>query len=281
MKALVDIIIPSYNRKTFLKKAIISVQNQTFKNWNLWVVDDGSTDETSDMVHLFFASDPRIKVISLKSNQGVSQARNKGIEQGAGEWVAFLDSDDEWKKEKLKEQIKYSEKNPDFPLIHCNEIWIKNKKILHQKKHHKKQGGRIFTSSVQLCCISPSAVVLRRSLLNEVGWFREDFPVCEDYEMWLRITSRYSVGFVEDILVIKHGGHTDQLSYKYPAKDYWRIKALKNYIRDTNLSQEERAQVKKMIIQKAQILLRGYERRKKINPKKEIENILDLVKKNT
>ncbi len=279
MSYLVDIIIPSYNRKTFLKKAIISVQNQTFENWRLWVVDDSSTDGTSDMVCSFL--DPRIKIISLKSNQGVSRARNKGIEQGDGEWVAFLDSDDEWKKEKLKEQIKYSEKNPEIPLIHCNEVWIKNEKILPQKKHHKKQGGRIFIPSVQLCCISPSAVVLKRALLNEIGWFREDFPVCEDYEMWLRVTSRYSVGFVEDTLVVKHGGHADQLSQKYPAKDYWRIKALKNYIKDTNLSQEERTQVKKMIFQKSQILLRGYEKHKNFEHKKEVENILGLLKNNT
>ena len=275
MNTLVDIVIPSYNRKAFLKRAILSVQNQTFKNWNLWVVDDGSTDETANMVCTFFAGDPRVKIISLKSNQGVSRARNTGTRQGKGEWVAFLDSDDEWTPEKLEKQMKFAINNPNFPLIHCNEIWIKDGKILHQKKHHKKQGGRIFLSSVRLCCISPSSVVLKRSLLREVGGFREDFPVCEDYEMWLRVTSRYSVGFVQSALVVKYGGHADQLSRRYPAMDYWRIKALKNYIMDKSLSQEEREVVQATLQEKARILLQGYNKYKNLKNKKEVESILD------
>lgn len=275
---MVDIVVPSYNRWEFLKRAIRSIQDQTFTTWTLWVVDDGSTDKTASRINQFFSSDSRIKFISSKVNRGVSWARNEGIKQGKEEWLAFLDSDDEWLPEKLENQIRFSKLNPQFSLIHCNEVWIKEGKELAQKKKHKKQGGRIFIPSVQLCCISPSAALLKRSLLNKVGLFREDFPVCEDYEMWLRITSQYSVGFVEEALVVKHGGHEDQLSRRYPAMDYWRVKALKNYINDERLSIEERKTVKEVMLKKAKILLRGYDRYQNFKNKKEIEDILICLK---
>ena len=275
---MVDVVIPSYNRKELLKRAIRSVQNQTFKDWKLWVVDDGSSDGSFDeLSKIFSSSDFPIQFISLKTNQGVSFARNRGIEQGRGEWVALLDSDDEWLPEKLEKQLQFSQENPEVPLIHCNEIWLKKGKPFAQKKKHTKQGGRIFIPSTRLCCISPSAAILRRSLLKELGLFREDFPVCEDYEMWLRVTSRYPVGFVEEALVIKHGGHEDQLSRRYSAMDYWRVKALKNYLKDINLFQEEREQVKKVLREKGEILLKGYEKHQNFENKKEVEDILKLA----
>ena len=278
---MVDVIIPSYNRGGFLRRAIQSVQNQTFKDWKLWVVDDGSTEGSADeLIGRFSSSGFPIKFLSLKTNRGVSYARNRGIEQGRADWLAFLDSDDEWLPDKLEKQIQFASKNPKFPLIHCNEVWFKNGKPFPQKKKHKKQGGRIFISSTRLCCISPSAVLLRRSLLEEVGLFREDFPVCEDYEMWLRVTSRYPVGFVEEALVVKRGGHEDQLSRRYPAMDYWRVKALKNYLADENLSQEERNQVKEVLMEKGWILLRGYEKHRNFKNKTEVEDILKMTKDN-
>lgn len=275
---MVDVVIPSYNRKELLKRAIRSVQNQTCKDWNLWVVDDGSSDGTPDeLAKAFPPLDFPIRFISLKTNRGVSFARNRGIEKGSGEWVAFLDSDDEWLPEKLETQLKFSKENPEFSLIHCNEIWLREDTLLPQKKKHKKQGGRIFIPSTRLCCISPSAAILRRSLLKELGLFREDFPVCEDYEMWLRVTSRYSVGFVEEALVIKHGGHGDQLSRRYSAMDYWRVKALKDYLKDKNLSHEEKRQVREVLKEKGQILLKGYEKYRNFKNKKEIETLLQKV----
>ena len=278
---MVDVVIPSYNRGKSLKKAIQSVQNQTFKGWKLWVVDDGSTDGSfNEIIDAFSSSNFPAEFFSLKTNQGVSYARNRGIEQGRADWVAFLDSDDEWLPDKLEKQIQFARKNPKFPLIHCNEVWFKNGKPFPQKKKHKKQGGRIFIPSTRICCISPSAALLRRSLLEEVGFFREDFPVCEDYEMWLRVTSRYPVGFVEEALVIKQGGHEDQLSRRYSAMDYWRVKALKGYLKDKNLSQEEKNQVKEVLMEKGRILLRGYEKHKNFKNKVEVENILKMTKDN-
>ena len=287
---MVDVIIPSYNRRELLMRAVRSVQSQTFKDWNLWVVDDGSSDGTAEkFVKIFGASclqgglakgsAGQTRLIRLGANKGVSYARNRGIEQGRGEWTAFLDSDDEWLPEKLEKQIQFAQTHPDLPLIHCNEIWLKNGRLLSQKKKHRKQGGRIFIPSAKLCCVSPSAALLRRSFLEEVGLFREDFPVCEDYEMWLRAASRYSVGFLEEALIIKHGGHGDQLSRRYPAMDYWRVKALKNYVEDRNLTQEEREQAREILREKARILLGGYKKRQSLENLEKEREILGILKR--
>ncbi len=231
-------------------------------------MDDGSSDGTFEENY-----GEKTAVSRLERNKGVSYARNHGVKRATAEWVAFLDSDDEWLPQKLEKQMEYASRHPQYPLIHCNEIWLKKGKILHQKKKHKKQGGRIFIPSVQLCCVSPSSALIKNSLFREVGLFREDFPVCEDYELWLRITSRYEAGFLDEPLLIKHGGHGDQLSQKYTGMDYWRIKALSPYLKDKNLSAEERQAVRRTMIKKAKILLSGYEKHKNFKNKKEVEQI--------
>lgn len=268
MSPLVDIIIPSYNRKQFLKKAVSSVYNQSYKNWKLFIVDDGSSDRTSDE---FYGNQSQILTETI--NKGVSYARNQGIRKSQADWIAFLDSDDEWLPKKLEKQMEYAQKHPEYPLIHCNEIWFKKGRILNQKKKHKKQGGRVFIASVRTCCISPSAVLMKRSLFKELGFFREDFPVCEDYEFWLRVSSRYEVGFLNEALLIKQGGHRDQLSKKYFAMDYWRLKALYPYIKDKNLSPEERKEVRQNLIKKSEILLKGYKKHNNFENQKEVEEI--------
>ena len=275
---MVDIIIPSHNRKELLKRAVSSVEKQTFKDWFLWVVDDGSEDGTVESIRKAFKGKFPFKVISSLKREGVSAARNRGICQGRREWIAFLDSDDEWLPEKLKVQLDYLKENPSFSFVHSNELWFKGGYPFPQKKKHKKEGGRIFARSTGLCCISPSAVLIRRSLLEKVGLFREDFPVCEDYELWLRVTSRFPVGFVEKPLIIKHGGHRDQLSRKYKAMDYWRVKALEPFLRSSLITEEERKIVRKVLIKKCQILLRGYEKHKNLQNRKEVKYILNLAK---
>lgn len=275
---MVDIVIPLYNRKRLLKRAVLSVERQTFKDWFLWLVDDGSTDGASEFIQKIFQKRIPFQIISSKKNEGVSAARNKGIREGKREWVAFLDSDDEWLPEKLETQINYIQNNPSFSFIHSNEIWLKKNRVFPQKKKHKKEGGRIFKQSLPLCRISPSAALVKRSLLEDVGLFREDFPVCEDYELWLRITSRFSVGFLQKPLIIKHGGHLNQLSQKYKAMDYWRIKALKPFLQSALITEEERDAVRKILIQKCQILLRGYEKHKNFKNREETLHILSLAK---
>ncbi len=238
-----SVIIPTYNRAATLPRAIESVLAQSFKDYELIVVDDGSSDETAKILERY-----PIRVIR-QPNRGVSAARNRGIKAAQGKIVAFLDSDDEWKKEKLQNQYDFFKANPEYKIHQTEEIWIKNGKFLNKKKKHQKKSGDIFYDSLHLCLISPSAVAIKKELFEEVGLFREDFEVCEDYELWLRITRKHKVGYSPEPLVVKYGGHADQLSHKFFGMDRWRIKAMLPFINDPK--------VLEVALKKCTILLKG------------------------
>ena len=261
-----SVIIPVYNREKYIKRAIESVLKQTYKNFELIVVDDGSTDDTPNIIKNY-----PIKIITQK-NLGVSAARNAGIKASNGQIIAFLDSDDEWKKEKLMSHYKFFKKNKNFKIHQTDEIWIKDGKFLNKKKIHQKKEGFIFYDSLHLCLISPSAVAIKKELFEEVGLFREDFEVCEDYELWLRITKKYPVGYSDEKLVIKYGGHKDQLSKKYFAMDRWRVKAMLPFCDDKK--------VLEVAIKKCEILIKGAIKHKNQDILKEFETIYkELVQK--
>ena len=156
-------------------------------------------------------------------NQGVSVARNKGIQAASGDWIAFLDSDDEWLPQKLQKQVDYLERHPEIKLIHSDEMWIRNGVRVNPHKKHQKGGEDQYLPSLLMCMISPSATVMKKETLFSLGLFDESYPCCEDYDLWLKFTSLYPVGFINEMLIKKYGGHQDQLSQKYQAMDYWRV----------------------------------------------------------
>jgi len=230
---MVSIVITTYNRRAFLKEAVLSVINQDYKNKEVIVVDDGSFDGSSEEVrHL------PLRYV-WKQNRGISSARNMGIQVSKGEFIAFLDVDDLWKKGKLTQQMSIMADN-DADISYTDEIWIRNGEHLNQKNRHKKYSGFIFERCLPLCIISPSSVVIRRKLFDEVGLFDESLPVCEDYDMWLRITCRYPVLFIDKQFIIKRGGHKDQLSRAYRAMDRFRIQSLVKIIQSSTLNPEMR-----------------------------------------
>lgn len=248
----VSVIIPSYNRARTLGRALDSVFAQTHKNLEVIVVDDGSTDGTDGLVKNY-------DVIYHKTkNRGVSAARNAGFSLSRGEWIALLDSDDEWLPHKIETQLEFARKNPGLSLVHGEEIWVRNGRRVNPMKKHQKSGGWIFEKCLPLCLISPSAAFIKRHLWHEMGGFDEEFIVCEDYDLWLKVTSLYEVGFVEDPLIIKYGGHDDQLSARYKAMDYWRVRALERILEIRELSIEQRNAVLEVMLQKAAILKQGY-----------------------
>lgn len=171
--------------------------------------------------------------------------------------MAFLDSDDEWLPGKLQAQVAELERRPEAPLCHSDEIWIRNGRRVNPRTIHRKEGGWIFHRSLDLCCISPSSVLLQRELFQEVGLFDESLPACEDYDLWLRVTSRYPVAFVEERLLVKHGGHEDQLSRTVPALDRYRIRALVSLLEAGSLSPEFRAATVKALARRIEIYARG------------------------
>ena len=225
----ISVVIPTYNRCELLKRAISSILNQTILIKKIIIVDNGSTDNTHEMIKSLF---PYTTYIHEK-RKGVSYARNLGIKNCNSTWIAFLDSDDEWKPEKLEEQIFFSNNiNKKYRLIHTNEVWYKNNKFKNQLKKHQKSGGDIFQKSLELCCISPSSALIKKEVFNEYGLFDESLKVCEDYDIWIRITSKEEVGFLDKPLVVKHGGHNDQLSKKYWGMDRFRIKSLEKNLKN-------------------------------------------------
>ena len=259
---LFSVIIPVYNREGFIARAIESVLAQTFQDFELIVVDDGSTDQSAAI-----ASRYPITLIR-QPNRGVSSARNAGIQASHGKIVAFLDSDDLWKPKKLEAHHRFFQENPDFKIHQTDEIWIRKGKFLNKKKIHQKKEGFIFYDSLHLCLISPSAVAIKKELFDEVGLFDESFEVCEDYELWLRITKRYPVGFTPEPLVVKYGGHGDQLSQKYYGMDRWRVKAMLPFCDDPK--------VLEVAIKKCEILLKGA---KKHNNQEIIEEFGPIYRK--
>ena len=272
MSPEVSVIIPTYNRAPVLERAIGSVLGQSFRNFELIVVDDGSTDGTQDVLNSLGREHSFHCIRQI--NQGVSAARNHGIRVARGKWLAFLDSDDEWLPQKLEFQLEKSLEDSQCPLIHGEEIWIRDGVRVNPMKKHQKKGGDVFKDAVRLCCISPSTVMLKKDLIAEVGFFREDFPVCEDYDLWLRILSHHKVSFVNKFLIKKYGGHEDQLSRKYRAMDYWRILSLHSVLQDEKLCLDNRHFAQVELKKKANILLKGYRKHQNLIYYDEIFKIL-------
>ena len=279
----IAVIIPTYNRCDLLKRAINSVIKQTITPKEIIIVDNGSTDQTYQMVSSLF---PEINYF-IEKKRGVSAARNKGILESKSKWIAFLDSDDAWKPIKLEKQMEYSVFNKDkYRIIHTDETWYRNKKFLNQLKKHKKSGGNIFKNSLQLCCISPSSVVLKKQIFDDYGLFDENLEVCEDYDMWIRITAKEEVGFLDIPLVLKYGGHSDQLSKKFWGMDRFRIESLEKNLKNELFSKSQKINVLNTLIEKLTIVSDGALKRgnkeifKKYNGKLQDWSIeLDKLKK--
>ncbi|MBT5028488.1 MAG: glycosyltransferase [Nitrospina sp.] len=258
-KPTVSVIMPTFNRGYCLAESIHSVLNQSFTDFELIVVDDGSTDDSLQLLSEFTS----LKLIHLKENRGVSYARNRGFEIAQGEWIAFLDSDDLWEKDKLARQMSWLTHHPQWHAVHTDEIWIRKGVRVNPMNKHQKYSGDIFRHCLPLCVVSPSTVILRAQLLREVGGFDEDMPVCEDYDLWLRIAKQYPFHFIEEKLVVKRGGHEDQLSRKYWGMDRWRVVALHKLLQENKMNTEQKEWVVAMLIEKCGILINGFSKRGK------------------
>lgn len=259
MKPEISVIVPTYDRKAVLPRALDSILSQQGVVFEILVIDDGSTDDTLSLIKNSY---PQVTYLS-QSHQGPSAARNFGIRQSRGKWLAFLDSDDEWKPGKLRAQLSWLAQHPDYPIMQTEEIWIRNGKRVNPMKKHQKYGGMIFEKCLPLCIISPSAVIIHRELLGEVGLFDESLPACEDYDLWLRIAAKHPIGLLEKSYVIKYGGHSDQTSRQYPAMDRFRIQSLRKILSAGILSPEQSKAAEAMLEEKLKIYTEGAAKRGK------------------
>ena len=254
----VTVILPTWNREKWLKTSIDSVLSQTFQDFELIVVDDASTDSTGRILESYSG---KIRSILFPENLGVSAARNTAIVQSDSKWIAFLDSDDYWHAEKLEKQIKQTILRPDHQIHFTDEIWIRNGIRVNPKNKHRKREGRIFKPSLALCLMAPSTVMLHRELLERHGMFDDSLPVCEDYDLWLRLTAYHPVALLNEKLMTRHGGHSDQLSRKLWGIDRFRVQSLQKILSQEDLRSGDRSAAIRMLRKKCEILIKGFRNR--------------------
>ena len=264
----VSVIIPTYNREKFISECVQSVLAQTLPAREIIIVDDGSTDATYNILRdLGFNSLSSKKTVLryfFQQNRGVSSARNSGIKEARSEYIALLDSDDLWLKSKLDRQVSaFQNDTQSSRLCHTDEIWIRNGVRVNQHKKHKKHGGNVFQSCLKLCCISPSSAMMHRSVFEDFGFFDEDLPACEDYDFWLRYSAKEDVNFIDEPLIIKKGGHSDQLSGAHWGMDRFRIYSIEKILKEPDLTLVHKTEAIHEVILKLEILINGSQKRQK------------------
>lgn len=255
---LVSVIIPTFNRRAVVCDAVASVCAQRGADVEVVVVDDGSTDGTAAALADSFG--PRIRVVRTE-NRGVAAARNLGIARTRGALIAFLDSDDLWLPGKLAAQVDFFTAHPQAEICQTEETWICNGVRVNPRAHHRKPNGEIFEASLHLCLVSPSAVMMRRHLFERAGGFDETLPACEDYDLWLRIGRDTPVWLIDRPLVVKRGGHADQLSRRFWGMDRFRVAALTRLLTQGHLDDRQHAAAVAVLTEKCAILAHGAARR--------------------
>jgi len=228
----ISVIIPTYNRANFIRNTILGVINQTYTDWELLIVDDGSTDNTKEVIDEFVKNDKRIKYFYEENSGCPSVPRNLGIEKASGKYVAFLDSDDEWFPTKLEKQLAIFENsnNPKLGVVACY-LYVKDYKTGKiVSKHDKYYRGDVLDKLIntKLNLFTASCVMTKMSILKEVGPFDPMFKVSEDSDMWLRISENgYEFDYVPEYL-FNYLVHDNNIYYKN--KDWDGKKELVNFI---------------------------------------------------
>jgi glycosyltransferase involved in cell wall biosynthesis len=260
MTLKVSVVIPVYNRPELLQRAVSSVSRQSFDPFEILVVDDGSTPTVESLEDF---NSIHVRILRNEKKQGVSAARNLGIREANGDWIALLDSDDEWMEEKLQKQVRHVEEHEGLHAVHTGEKWIRNRNEVIPPAYLNKSPENLWERSLQHCLICPSSVLLHKSIFETIGLFNENLAVCEDYEFWLRLLLHEEIGLVPEKLVIKHGGHPDQLSTTTWGMDRFRVQALINLIESNTLKEKQYVSAISVLVHKCLIVAKGAEKREK------------------
>jgi len=255
----VSVVVPTRDRRALTAEAVESVLVQSWGDLELVVVDDGSIDGTADHLEASF-QDPRLRVLR-QENRGVSAARNRGVRETSGEWLAFLDSDDLWLPGKLERQLAAVEEAPGWEACHTEEVWYRYGRWANPRKVHAKHGGWIFSQCLPLCIISPSSILLRRALFDALGGFDESLPACEDYDLWLRLCAARPVLLLPERLTVKRNGHPGQLSQAHWGLDRFRVRALWKVALDPGVPREWRREALEELVRKSEVVALGAEKR--------------------
>jgi glycosyltransferase involved in cell wall biosynthesis len=269
----VSVVIPALNRSRLLHRALLSVSEQRIRPVEVLIIDDGSHPPLNPS---HYSQYPNLKFFRNEVTEGVASSRNKGIKQAQGNWIALLDSDDEWDSSKLEKQLELTKTSDGIRAIHTDEKWIRNGNEVLPPRYLDKSNHLLWERSLRHCLICPSSVLLHKSVFDEIGFFDESLTVCEDYDFWLRLLLEEKIELIEEKLVIKHGGHPDQLSTTTWGMDRFRIKSLQKLTDSTKLSPQQKTLVIEVITEKCAILAKGSEKRQK---SEEAKNFRELANK--
>lgn len=260
----VGVVVPVRDRAGMVVEAVGSVLAQTSRDFALVVVDDGSTDGSGDAARDAMSAAPAGSRVIRQDARGVAAARNAGAAAVDSAWLAFLDSDDLWRPEKLAAQMAWLAARPSYRIGQTGERWLDEGRHRNPRAWHRKEEW-LFPRCLERCLVSPSAVMVRRDLWDALGGFDTSYPVCEDYELWLRVALREPVGLVDDALVVKRGGHADQLSRSTWGLDRWRVAALVKLLASGALSADEHPAVVAVLRAKCAVLAQGAARRGRVD----------------
>jgi len=197
---LVSIIIPTYNRARLLGRAIQSILNQTYPNFEIIVVDDCSSDNTENVVRSF--CDERMRYIRHEKNKGAVAARNTGIKAARGEYIAFQDSDDEWLSEKLEKQVRAFKFGPSDLGVVYTSFWLidSGRKTYFPSSDVKQTEGNLHQALLEANFIGTSTAVVRKECFEKTGMF-ENLPRLQEWDLWLRISKHYCFKHIDEPLV--------------------------------------------------------------------------------
>lgn len=198
----ISVVIPTYNRSALIERAVKSVAQQTYENLEIIVVDDGSEDDTEAVVNSI--KDNRIRYIKLPVNSGAANARNMGVEYATGSLVAFQDSDDYWKPQKLEKQMAYRKEHPEFQMIYCAYSYSQNDNYLGKVPGEERKEvleGKIFKHLLVQNTIGTPTILVNKQCFLACGGFDTGFDSIEDWEFVTRFSQKYEIGYVDEILV--------------------------------------------------------------------------------
>lgn len=236
---MVSIIIPSYNRKDTILQSVNSVLEQTYSDIEVIVVDDGSTDGTEEVIKPI--RNKKLKYIRCTQNKGVAVARNIGLDNAQGEYIAFNDSDDIWNKNKLELQLKELNSNPDYGMVYCSYSRKRGQRLLRIvpsiKQDRADLSGKMFDFLIRGNVIGTPTMLLRKEVFDVVGNFKTGLRLLDDYEFALRVANKFSIGFVDKVLVdtfeltdsidaITENNATDHMFAYLDLYDYWRSEGI-------------------------------------------------------
>jgi glycosyltransferase involved in cell wall biosynthesis len=195
----VSVVIPTYNRRQLIEKAIESVLAQTYSDWEIVVIDNGSTDGTDK--HLLAKYGNTLRLIRLDTNVGIPKGRNVGIREARGGYVALLDSDDYWKPNKLSRQMRCFEEDPSYGMVatQCSSVTPDGST---RERNRPGKSGWVLVDLFKANFIRTSSAVIKKEVLDSIGLFDEELAECEEYDLWLRVASKWPIGFINEPLTV-------------------------------------------------------------------------------